>query len=104
MTPAMLAGLDKIKALISVYAELPRGLTTKLLEFMEPFAGISTLRRRLGQDRDDDAPIAIAPPVAVGAAVVAAPVATAQEQGGGALLAPKVRHGLSKVLPADSLT
>ena len=87
----MLAGLDKIKAVIAVYAELPRGLTTKLLEFMEPFAGISTLRRRLGQDRDEDAPVTIAPPTAAAAVAVATAAGVAQEQGGTAPLAPKVR-------------
>lgn len=91
MTPAMMEGLDKIKALIAVYAELPRGLTTKLLEFMDPFAGVSTLRRRLGQDRDEDAPAAAAPPHAGAAAAVAAPAA-APEQVGGAAAAPKVRR------------
>ena len=96
MTPAMLAGLDKIKALIAVYAELPRGLTTKLLEFMEPFAGISTLRRRLGQDRDEDAPVAIAPPAAAGAVAIATAAAAAPEQGGTAPLAPKVRCSFFK--------
>lgn len=52
LTPAMLQGLDKIGRIIAVHAELPRGLTAKLMEFMAPFAGISTIRRRLGQDRD----------------------------------------------------
>ena len=92
----MLAGLDQIKALIAVYAELPRGLTTKLLEFMEPFAGISTLRRRLGQDRDEDAPVNIAPPAAAGAVAVATAAAAAQEQGAPVPLAPKVRRLLFK--------
>lgn len=92
----MLAGLDKIKALITVYAELPRGLTTKLLEFMEPFAGISTLRRRLGQDRDEDAPIGMAPPAAVGAVAVATAAFAAPEQGGTAPLVPKVRRSFFK--------
>lgn len=95
MTPAMMEGLDKIKALIAVYAELPRGLTTKLLEFMDPFAGVSTLRRRLGQDRDDDAaPVAVAvPPPAPVAVAAAAPAAAAlPEQAGGAAAAPKVRR------------
>jgi len=90
MTPAMLEGLDKIKALIAVYAELPRGLTTKLLEFMDPFAGVSTLRRRLGQDRDEDAPAAAALPPAAAVLAVAAPAA-ALEQAAGVAAAPKVR-------------
>ena len=104
MTPAMMEGLDKIKALIAVYAELPRGLTTKLLEFMDPFAGVSTLRRRLGQDRDEDAApaAAVAPPPALAAAAAAAPAAAVAavapaaaalpEQAGGAAAPPKVRR------------
>ncbi len=72
LTPEMLDGLDKIKRIISVYAELPRGLTSKLMQFMEPFAGMGTLRRRLGSDRDEDrpnaAPALALPPVAVAAA------------------------------------
>ena len=95
----MTEGLDKIKALISVYAELPRGLTTKLLEFMEPFAGISTLRRRLGQDRDEDAPLAAAAPPALAHVAVTAPaVAAPTEQGGGAAAAPKVWRAFSVTL------
>ena len=87
----MLEGLDKIKALIAVYAELPRGLTTKLMEFMDPFAGISSLRRRLGQDRDEDTPAA--PLSAVAAVAPVAPAAAAPpEQGGDAAAAPKVRR------------
>jgi len=71
LTPEMLDGLDKIKRIISVYAELPRGLTSKLMHFMEPYAGISTLRRRLGSDLDAPAPAVLAPPPL-------APIAVAQ--------------------------
>ena len=88
----MMEGLDKIKALIAVYAELPRGLTTKLLEFMEPFAGVSTLRRRLGQDRDEDTPAPAAPPPSIAAAAVTVPAAAVPEHGGAAVAAPKVRR------------
>jgi hypothetical protein len=58
----MLDGLDKVKRIISVHAELPRGLTAKLMEFMEPFAAMATLRRRLGQeDKPTRAAAAVAP-------------------------------------------
>jgi len=30
-----------------MYAELPKGLTTQLMTFMEPYAAMATLRRRL---------------------------------------------------------
>ena len=93
LTPAMLAGLDKIKRLIAVHAELPRGLTGKLMEFMEPFAGISTLRRRLGQDRDEDkAPALLLAPAAP--AAVVAPVAAAAPAAPAVAAAPKARPRL----------
>ena len=86
----MLVGLDKIKRLIAVHAELPRGLTAKLMEFMEPFAGISTLRRRLGQDRDEDkAPALLLAPAAP--AAVAAPVAAPAPAAPAVAAAPKAR-------------
>jgi hypothetical protein len=60
----MLDGLDKIKRSISVHAELPRGLTAKLMEFMEPFAAMATLRRRLGQEDKPARAAAAAAPLA----------------------------------------
>jgi hypothetical protein len=82
----MQEGLQKVQRIISVHAELPRGLTAKLMEFMEPFAGIATLRRRLGQDRDElPATGAPAPPSAVAVAL------QQQTQPSGAAAGPKVR-------------
>jgi hypothetical protein len=52
MTAAMLEGLEKIKQLLVPEQELPRGLTTKLATFMDPFASIGTLRHRLRHDLD----------------------------------------------------
>ena len=50
LTPEMEEGLEKIKRIISIYSELPRGLTTRLKQFMEPFAAMATLRSRLSSD------------------------------------------------------
>ena len=92
----MLTGLEKIKRLIAVHAELPRGLTAKLMEFMVPFAGISTLRRRLGQDRDEgDKAVAVVLAAPAAPAAVVAPVAAPVPAAPAAAAAPKVRRACS---------
>jgi hypothetical protein len=56
----MVAQLERMKRLLSTYSNLPSGLTTKLMLFMEPFATMATLRGRL-KTAADAAPKASAP-------------------------------------------
>ena len=75
LTPEMLTGLAKIKAICSAQAEPPRGLSSLLHEFMAPFANRDTLRRRIS---NNDAPSGAGP--GSGAAQGEAGAAAAQQQ------------------------
>jgi len=55
LTVEMEQGLEKIKRVIAIYSELPKGLTTRLMQFMEPYAAMATLRRRICTDGELEA-------------------------------------------------
>lgn len=98
MSPAMLEGLEKIRRLLAPEQDLPKGLTSKLSAFMEPFASIGTLRHRLRQDQDGPArPEAPAPPALTSPApalVAASPTLPALPAGAAAVAGPEPVHGL----------
>ena len=75
LTPEMLSGLAKIKVICSTLAELPRGLSSLLHEFMAPFANRDTLRRRISSN---DVPSGAGPGTA--GAQAEAGAAAAQQQ------------------------
>lgn len=80
LTVEMTEGLERIRRILVPGAELPRGLTSRLMEFMEPFAGGQTLRRRLDPSPKGSAGggvTAAQPAVSVKVLAMPAPIASA---------------------------